>query len=365
MRGSNDLRSNRRNYYDKEVHVTTTVEPPAPASAAEQFALRQQSPVQRIQHVLHSHPSISPLLVLLVSIIGFTIINPRFIQPSTIGIILQQVAVIAALAIGQTLVILTAGIDLSVGAIAILSSLLMANLAVKNGMPGIVALALGILAGAVAGAINGALVTRLKLPPFIVTLGTLSIFTAIALLYSGGQEVSRREMPAILNWAGTRIQLGPFRITTGVIMVAILALIMAFILSQTSWGRHVYAVGDDAEAARLVGIRVDRVLFSVYTVAGLIYGITAWVQIGRAGTASANAIVDANLDSITAVVIGGTSLFGGRGTIIGTILGALIVGVFRTGLSLAGVDDQWRVFAIGVLVIVAVSIDQWIRKVKA
>ena len=148
-------------------------------------------------------------------------------------------------------------------------------------------------------------------------------------------------------------------------MVAILALIMAFILSQTSWGRHVYAVGDDAEAARLVGIRVDRVLFSVYTVAGLIYGITAWVQIGRAGTASANAIVDANLDSITAVVIGGTSLFGGRGTIIGTILGALIVGVFRTGLSLAGVDDQWRVFAIGVLVIVAVSIDQWIRKVKA
>ena len=172
-------------------------------------------------------------------------------------------------------------------------------------------------------------------------------------------------MPAILNWAGTRIQLGPFRITTGVIMVAILALIMAFILSQTSWGRHVYAVGDDAEAARLVGIRVDRVLFSVYTVAGLIYGITAWVQIGRAGTASANAIVDANLDSITAVVIGGTSLFGGRGTIIGTILGALIVGVFRTGLSLAGVDDQWRVFAIGVLVIVAVSIDQWIRKVKA
>jgi fructose transport system permease protein len=365
MRGSGGLRSIRRNYYDKEVHVTTTVEPPAPASAAEQFAARQQSPVQRIQHVLHAHPSISPLMVLLVSIIAFTIINPRFIQPGTIGIILQQVAVIAALAIGQTLIILTAGIDLSVGAIAILSSLLMANFAVKNGMPGILALLLGILAGVVAGAINGTLVTRLKLPPFIVTLGTFSIFTAIALLYSGGQEVGRRQLPPILNWAGTRIQLGPFRITTGVIIVAILAIVMAFILSQSTWGRHVYAVGNDAEAARLVGIRVDRVLFSVYTVAGLIYGITAWVQIGRAGTASANAIVDANLDSITAVVIGGTSLFGGRGAIIGTILGALIVGVFRTGLSLAGVDDQWRVFAIGVLVIVAVSIDQWIRKVKA
>jgi fructose transport system permease protein len=345
--------------------VTTTVEPEAPHTAAEQFALRQQSPLQRIQHTLHSHPSISPLLVLIVSVIAFTIINPRFIAPGTIGIILQQVAVISGLAIGQTLVILTAGIDLSVGAIAIFASLLMANFAAKNGLPGLLALILGIAAATLAGAINGTLVTRLKLPPFIVTLGTFSIFTALGLLYSGGQEVNRRQLPPILNWAGTRIDLGPFRITTGVIIVAILALIVAFILSQTGWGRHVYAVGDDAEAARLVGIRVDRVLLSVYTVAGLIYGITAWVQIGRAGTASANAIVDANLDSITAVVIGGTSLFGGRGTIIGTILGALIVGVFRTGLSLAGVDDQWRVFAIGVLVIVAVSIDQWIRKVKA
>lgn len=345
--------------------MTTTVEPEAPHTAAEQFALRQQSPLQRIQHLLHGHPSISPLLVLVVSVIAFTIINPRFIEPRTIGIILQQVAVIAALAIGQTLVILTAGIDLSVGAIAIFASLLMANFAATNGMPGLLALLLGILAATLAGAVNGLLVTRLDLPPFIVTLGTFSIFTALGLLYSGGQEVNRRQMPPILNWTGTPIQLGPFRITTGVIIVAILAVIMAFVLSQTSWGRHIYAVGDDAEAARLVGIRVDRVLLSVYTVAGLIYGITAWVQIGRAGTASANAIVDANLDSITAVVIGGTSLFGGRGTIIGTILGALIVGVFRTGLSLAGVDDQWRVFAIGVLVIVAVSIDQWIRKVKA
>jgi fructose transport system permease protein len=341
--------------------VTTTLDPTAPSTAAEQFALRRQSPVQRVQHVLHAHPSISPLLVLVVSCIVFTLLNPRFAQPSTIGIILQQTAVIAALAIGQTLVILTAGIDLSVGAIAILATLFSANLAVKQGVPGLIA----VLIGVIAGAVNGTLVTRLNLPPFIVTLGTLSIFTAIALLYSGGQQVGRRQMPSSLNWAGTPIQLGAFRITTGVIVVVVLAAVMAFVLSQTSWGRHVYAVGNDADAARLVGIRVDRVLLSVYTVAGLIYGITAWVQIGRSGTASANAIVDANLDSITAVVIGGTSLFGGRGAIIGTILGALIVGVFRIGLSIAGVDDQWRVLATGMLVIVAVSIDQWIRKVKS
>jgi fructose transport system permease protein len=171
-------------------------------------------------------------------------------------------------------------------------------------------------------------------------------------------------MPDILNVMGTRIALGPFRITLGVLVVVALAAVVAFALSQTAWGRHVYAIGDDIEAARLAGIQVNRVLLSVYTVAGLIYGFTAWVLIGRAGTASPNAIVGANLETITAVVIGGTSLFGGRGGIIGTILGALIVYAFNIGLALANVDDQLRVLTIGVLIIVAVSIDQWIRKVK-
>ncbi len=342
-----------------------SVDTHAPASAAEQFALRRQSPVQRIQHLLHSHPAISPLLVLVVSMIVFTIINPRFAQPATISIIIQQTAIIAALAIGQTLIVLTAGIDLSVGAISILSMLFMANLAANNGVPGFLALLLGVVLGTLCGLVNGLLVTRLNLPPFIVTLGTLSIFTAIGLLYSGGASVGRRDMPPLLNLMGTPIPIGPFRLTLGVVFVILMAVVVGFALSQTAWGRHVYAVGDDLEAARLVGIRVDRVLLSVYTVAGLIYGLTAWALIGRAGTASPNAIVAANLETITAVVIGGTSLFGGRGGILGTMLGALIVYAFNIGLSLAGVDDQLRVLAIGVLIIVAVSIDQWIRKVKA
>jgi fructose transport system permease protein len=345
--------------------MSVTTPTGAPTTAAEQFAMRRQSPVQRIQHLLHSHPAISPLLVLIVAFIIFTIINPRFAQPATISIILQQTAVIAALAIGQTLIILTAGIDLAVGATCILAMLFMSSLAANNGVPGFLALLMGIALGTLCGLINGLLVTRLKLPPFIVTLGTLSIYTAIGLLYSGGKSVGRQQMPAILNLMGTRFKLGPFNLTLGVVFVAVMAIVVAFILSQTAWGRHVYAVGDDIEAARLVGIRVNRVLLSVYTVAGLIYGITAWVLIGRAGTASPNAIVDANLETITAVVIGGTSLFGGRGGIVGTILGALIVYSFNIGLSLAGVDDQLRVLAIGVLIIVAVSIDQWIRKVKA
>jgi fructose transport system permease protein len=138
--------------------------------------------------------------------------------------------------------------------------------------------------------------------------------------------------------------------------------VLAYVLRQTGWGRHVYAIGDDREAARLSGIRVDRMLLSVYAVAGLVYGLAAWVLIGRIAAASPQAGIDDNLNSITAVVLGGTSLFGGRGAIVGTLVGALIVGVFRNGLTLVGVESLWQNFAVGILVIVAVSIDQWIRK---
>ena len=346
--------------------------PRSPSTAAEEFAKRRQSPLQRVQHTLHAHPAISPLLVLVISWIVFTSLNPNFGSLRTTSLIFQQVSIVGALAIGQTLIILTAGIDLSVGAIAILAMLYSAKLNAEHGVPAPVAIVIGIAVGVVAGLANGILVTRLRLPPFIVTLGTLSIFTAIALLYSSGQSIQAGGVPGQkggmdsgMLWTGTGFGLGDLRLTTGVIIVLLMYVVVSFVLKQTTWGRHVYAVGNDAEAARLVGISVNRVLLSVYTVAGLIYGITAWVLIGRAGAASPNAAADANLESITAVVIGGTSLFGGRGALLGTLLGALIVGFFRTGLSLAGVDDQWRVLAIGVLVIAAVSVDQWIRKVRA
>jgi fructose transport system permease protein len=240
----------------------------------------------------------------------------------------------------------------------------MGTVAFKNGFPAPLAMLVGIAFGFAAGAANGLLVTRLNLPPFIVTLGTLSIFTAVALLYSGGTPIQDTNLPALLNWTGTDISVGPFNITTGVLVVILMYLAVGFALSQTAWGRHVYAVGDDSEASRLAGIRVTRVLFSVYLVAGVVYGIAAWVLIGRAGAATPNAIAEANLSSITAVVIGGTSLFGGRGGVLGTLLGALIVQTFTVGLSLAGVDDLYRLLAVGVLVIVAVSVDQWIRQVK-
>jgi fructose transport system permease protein len=141
-------------------------------------------------------------------------------------------------------------------------------------------------------------------------------------------------------------------------------IVLAYVLRNTAWGRHVYAVGDDIEASRLAGIQVNRVLLSVYALAGLIFAMSAWIIIGRVTVASPNTGPEINLETITAVVIGGTSLFGGRGTIFGSLIGAIIVGVFRNGLTLAGVDLYYQLLAVGVLVIVAVTIDQWIRKAR-
>jgi fructose transport system permease protein len=331
---------------------------------AEEF-LDRSTPLSRLRNVLHRYPAISPAVVLVIAIIVFGLINPRFLYPANLSLITQQVAVVGTLALAQTLIILTAGIDLSIGAAMILSSMVVAQTASANGVPGELALILGLFVGLAAGALNGFLVTRLKLPPFIVTLGTLNIFIALTLLYSHGATVRGAEMPGILTATGLPIAIGDVRITVGVIVMLALYIVVAFILGRTAWGRHVYAVGDDKEAARLAGISVNRVLMSVYLAAGVILAIGAWVQIGRTNAASPNAGIDLNLDSITAVVIGGTSLFGGRGVVWGTLLGALIVGVFRSGLSLAGLDVLYQTLAVGVLIIVAVSVDQWIRKVRA
>lgn len=337
----------------------------ASSDAASKFGVGSHTPLQRLQHQLHQYPWISPLIILLISFGVFTALNSRFLTANSLGLLMQQTAIIAALAVGQTLVILTAGIDLSVGAITVLSMMVMASLAKDGGMPGPLALLIGVALATGAGLLNGLLVTRLNLPPFIVTLGTLSIFTAIALLYSGGSSIQAAHLPDFINLLGDGFKIGGMRLTWGVVLVLIMYAVIGFILSQTAWGRYVYAVGDAPESARLSGVPEKRVLLQVYTIAGLLYGLAAWALIGRSGAATPNAITDANLQSITAVVIGGTSLFGGRGRLVGTLIGALIVQAFAFGLSLAGVNQQWRVLATGVLVIVAVSIDQWIRKVKA
>ncbi|MGL4404281.1 MAG: ABC transporter permease, partial [Notoacmeibacter sp.] len=229
------------------------------------------------------------------------------------------------------------------------------------------AVAIGGFAGAAMGYLNGTLVTRLRLPPFIVTLGTLYIFSALKIWYSESESIRATDTEAVaplLIFFGNTISFAGAKLTYGGISFVILSVLVYYILNYTAWGRHVYAVGDDPEAATLAGVKTDRVLRSVYTVAGIICAFGAIVLIGRVGgTVTPLAGELANLDSITAVVIGGTSLFGGRGSIVGTVIGALIVGVFRNGLSLSGVDVLWQDFTVGILIIVAVALDQWIRKV--
>jgi fructose transport system permease protein len=350
------------------VSETTT----ADVDLAEEF-MEQRTPLQRVQGVLHRYPYVSPLTVLVIAMIVFTLINPRFLLPGNLSFLTQQTVVIGTLAIAQTLIILTAGIDLSIGAIMVFGQMVMANLAVSvtasnvlpiAGQNPVVAILLGILAAVLAGAINGFLITRFNLPPFIVTLGTLSVFTAITLILFKARTIQGPEIPDLLKFLGNTIKIGDFQLMYGVILMVILFAIFAYILRYTAWGRHIYAVGDDPVAADLSGINVKRVIFSVYVVAGLIMGIAAWVYIGRVGSASPNADPLINLDTITAVVIGGVSLFGGRGTLLGTLIGAFIIIVVENGLALAGLDQAYRVLAVGILVILAVAVDQWIRKVK-
>ena len=285
---------------------------------------------------------------------------------ANLGLVLQQVTVIATLALGQTLVILTAGIDLSAGAITVFSSILMANMATKLGVPGLPALIIGLVLGTAMGAFNGWLVTRVNLPPFIVTLATLSIFFSLTAVVSRSETIRGSDMPSIMTATGNNaFRVAGFSLTWGTIIMLVLFAFFWYALGSTAWGKHVYATGDDLEAARLSGINTHRVLLSVYLVAGLIYAIGAWILMGRLASASPNVGTEYNLNSITAVVLGGTSLFGGRGLVLGSLVGALIVGVFQNGLQLAGVDVVWQGTAIGLLVLIAVALDQWIRKVKA
>lgn len=333
------------------------------------FEEQDQTLLKRVQRFLHVYPTIVPFVVLLMGIaLGASVNWARFATGSNLSTILLQVTIIGILGIAQTLIILTAGIDLSVGIVMVLSSIVMGRLAVTLGWPVEIGFLVGILVGTACGFVNGTLVTRLRMPPFIVTLGTLSIFTALNTWYSQSESIRNMDLqdkaPFLLAM-GQPIQIGTARIIDGSILMLVIAAVVWYVLNWTAFGRHVYAVGDDREAARLAGINSDRTLLKVYVAAGLISAVAGWVLIGRIGAVSPTSGQDANLDSITAVVIGGTSLFGGRGSIIGTLIGALIVGVFRSSVSLAGLDVLWQQFAVGVLIIVAVALDQWIRKVSA
>ncbi len=334
------------------------------------FEHNDVSLLKRVQHFLHSTPAAVPLIVLVLAIVIFGItIGGKFFSAYTLTLILQQIAIVGILGAAQTLVILTAGIDLSIGVIMVISAVVMGNVAVTYGLPTPVAIAAGMVVGGICGLLNGFLVANMKLPPFIVTLGTWNIVMATNFIYSANETIRDTdvdEKAPLLHLFAASFRVGGAVLTLGVIAMVLLVIGLWYVLNHTAWGRHVYAVGDDPEAAKLAGIQTKKVLLAVYGVSGLIAALAAWVSIGRNGSVSpSSAVTDFNLQAITATVIGGISLFGGRGSILGTLFGAMIVGVVSMGLNMLGADPQWKVLLTGVLIIGAVAIDQWIRKVSA
>lgn len=304
--------------------------------------------------------NLGPFIALLLAGAYFTTQTDRFLSGTNLSLVVQQSMVVGVLAIGQTLVILTAGIDLSCGAVMALGGIVLTRQAVMGGVNPYLGILLGLATCTLFGLANGLLITKIKLPPFIVTLATLNIAFAITHIYSREQTVT--SVPDEQLYFGNSFRVFNTTITYGMIMMFVLFVLIWFVLRQTAFGRHIYAVGNNPEAARLTGINTQRLLLAVYTIAGLIYGLAALLLVARTGVGDPNAGQTDNLSSITAVVLGGTSLFGGRGTIIGTLSGVLIIGVFRNGLQLTGVGAIYQVLVTGILVILAVAVDQVARR---
>jgi ribose transport system permease protein len=303
------------------------------------------------------------LLALGIMVIVLSLLSDRFLTFDNGWNILRQISVNLCLSIGVTLVILTGGIDLSVGAILGLAGALAAGL-LKNGLvvPGTElllqftvsgAILVGILVGAAAGWVNGFAITRFGLPPFVATLGMLSIARGLTMLWTGGFPITG--LGDGFGHVGTGALLGmplPVWIMLGITAVFVVA------TKRTRFGRHIYAVGGNERAARLTGLNVTRVKIAVYTLAGALAGVGGLIVTARLDSAQPNAGLGYELDSIAAVVIGGTSLSGGRGSIAGTVLGCLIIGVLNNGLFLLNVSPFWQQVIKGAVILLAVALDK-------
>lgn len=286
--------------------------------------------------------------------IVFSILTPTFYDPSNLLDILLQSSINAVIAVGMTLVVMARGIDLSVGSVVGLTSMITASLLPQNLLLGIGA---GVVLGVVCGLINGVLIAKLKLPDFIVTLGMLSIYRGAALIYTDGKPIYGIDPAFRAIFAG---ELGG--IPTPVIVALAIAVLAFLLVRYTALGEQIIAVGGNEEAARLAGINIDRVKICVYAISGLLASLAGLVLIGRIGAAEPIGGTGFELQAIGAAVIGGASLFGGEGNPLGSLIGALTLGAMQNGLTLLNVPSFWQLVATGVVVIVAVFVDQVTRK---
>jgi ribose transport system permease protein len=293
------------------------------------------------------------LFSLLLVVVLFSLLNRNFLQHRNIINILQQASINAIVGFGMTIVIITGGIDLSVGSIVALTSIAIAKLMV-SGVSIPLALLAGIVLGGVCGALNGVLISKVKLQPFLVTLGTMSLYCGFALIYSNG-------IPIINLPSGFLTAMNRFNrsIPLPIIIMFFVTIVLTFALKKTLFGAYVFAIGGNEEATRLSGVNVDKYKIITYAVSGITCAIAGIIFLGRLAAAEPMAGNGYELDAIGASAIGGASLAGGKGSIFGTIIGALILSALRNGLTLMNVQAFYQYVAIGVIIIIAVTIDRY------
>jgi len=294
------------------------------------------------------------LLGLIILIIIVTILNPSFIDPLNILNLLRQVSINALIAFGMTFVILTGGIDLSVGSILALSSAVMANLMVSGWDP-IISILLGCILGGVLGGINGVLITKGRMAPFIATLATMTIYRGLTLVYTNGNPITGLGNKASFQFLGRGYLFG---IPVPAITMIIVFIILWVILHKTTFGRKTYAIGGNEKASIISGIKVDRVKIMIYSLIGVLSALAGAILTSRLNSAQPTAGNSYELDAIAAVVLGGTSLTGGRGRIVGTLIGALIIAILNNGLNLLGVSSFYQMVVKGIVIAIAVLLDR-------
>ncbi|UYY98992.1 ribose ABC transporter permease [Peribacillus frigoritolerans] len=295
-----------------------------------------------------------PLLALVLLFIVITVLNPSFMEPNNILNLLRQTSINALIAFGMTFIILTGGIDLSVGSILALSSALMAGMMV-SGLDPILAILVGILLGAIMGVINGILVSKGKMAPFIVTLATMTIFRGLTLVYTDGKPITGIGDSVIFQMLGRGYFLG---VPVPAVVMIIAFMILWFLLHKTSFGRKTYAIGGNERASRISGIKVDRVKVAIYGLAGTMAAIAGAILTSRLNSAQPTAGQSYEMDAIAAVVLGGTSLSGGKGRLFGTLVGVLIIGTLNNGMNLLGVSSFYQQVVKGAVILIAVLLDR-------
>lgn len=296
--------------------------------------------------------------VLLLEMAILTFLSPAFLTEANLTNVARQAAVIGIVAVGMTFVILTAGIDLSVGSLVAFAGIIAAS-AMQQVSSGLIGVVVAMSVGLISGLFSGIVIAKLRVPPFIVTLSMLAMLRGATLLYRNGAPIGINNESFLGLGAG---YLGAVPIP--VILLVSTYLIGHYVLSSTKFGRHIYAIGGNETAARLSGIRVDRHIIGVYVISGFLAGLGAVIISGRLGTATPTIGQNLELDVIAAVIVGGTSLYGGIGTLWGTFAGVMIIAVLQNGLTLMNVSGFWQLFATGAVVLAAVLIDRLIYAKK-